>query len=42
MPDIDSLMQEWPPAFEEKLNQLGLPTGDLDCDLPTLVDIICG
>ncbi|XP_046676937.1 intraflagellar transport protein 46 homolog [Homalodisca vitripennis] len=42
MPDIDSLMQEWPAMFEEKLNQLGLPTADLDCDLPTLVDIICG
>ncbi|XP_054282617.1 intraflagellar transport protein 46 homolog [Macrosteles quadrilineatus] len=41
MPDIDSLMQEWPPQFEEKLNQLGLSTGELDCDLPTLVDIIC-
>lgn len=41
MPDIDGLMQEWPQEFEERLNQIGLPIGDLECDLLTLVDIIC-
>ncbi|CAH0388823.1 unnamed protein product [Bemisia tabaci] len=42
MPDIDSLMQEWPPELEQKLNQVGLPLDELDCDLPTLIDVICG
>ncbi|CAH2319532.1 intraflagellar transport 46 homolog isoform X2 [Pelobates cultripes] len=42
MPDIDTLMQEWPPEFEELLGKVGLPTADLDCDLPTYIDVICG
>ncbi|BES99863.1 intraflagellar transport 46 homolog (Chlamydomonas) [Nesidiocoris tenuis] len=41
MPDIDSLMQEWPPEFEEKLNEVGLPLEDLEVDLLTYVDVIC-
>ncbi|XP_075214197.1 intraflagellar transport 46 [Lycorma delicatula] len=41
MPDIDGLMQEWPQEFEECLNKIGLPIGDLECDLLTLVDIVC-
>ncbi|RZF32127.1 hypothetical protein LSTR_LSTR003990 [Laodelphax striatellus] len=41
MPDVDNLMQEWPSDFEERLNQIGLPIGDLDCDLLTYVDIVC-
>ena len=40
MPDIDKLMQEWPPEFEELLKEVDLPTADLDCDLSTYVDII--
>ncbi|CAB3998872.1 intraflagellar transport 46 homolog [Paramuricea clavata] len=42
MPDIESLMQEWPPEFEELLNQVGLPTAELDVDLPQYVDLVCG
>ncbi|XP_054714822.1 intraflagellar transport protein 46 homolog isoform X2 [Uloborus diversus] len=42
MPDIDTLMQEWPPEFEETLNQVGLPSADLDCSLEEYVDLICG
>ncbi|XP_039279162.1 uncharacterized protein LOC111061390 [Nilaparvata lugens] len=41
MPDVDNLMQEWPADFEERLNQIGLPIGDLDCDLLTYIDIVC-
>ncbi|XP_022326532.2 intraflagellar transport protein 46 homolog isoform X1 [Crassostrea virginica] len=41
MPDIDTLMQEWPPEFEELLKEVGLPTAELDCDLPQYVDLIC-
>ena len=29
MPDIDTLMQEWPPEFEELLNQVELLIRDL-------------
>ncbi|XP_014290907.1 intraflagellar transport protein 46 homolog [Halyomorpha halys] len=41
MPDIDGLMQEWPPEFENKLNEIGLPLEDLDVDILTYADIIC-
>jgi intraflagellar transport protein 46 len=41
MPDIDNLMQEWPPQVEETLKESGLPTADFDCDTTTYVDIIC-
>ena len=41
MPDIDLLMQEWPPEFEELLKEVGLPTAELDCDLSEYVEIIC-
>ncbi|KAL9963924.1 hypothetical protein ACROYT_G027480 [Oculina patagonica] len=42
MPDIESLMQEWPNEFEDLLNQVGLPTADLDVELNQYVDLICG
>ncbi|XP_053308462.1 intraflagellar transport protein 46 homolog [Spea bombifrons] len=42
MPEVDTLMQEWPPEFEELLGKVSLPTADLDCDLPTYIDLICG
>ncbi|KAJ8399015.1 hypothetical protein AAFF_G00416820 [Aldrovandia affinis] len=42
MPDIDSLMQEWPPEFEELLGKVSLPTADINCDLGEYIDIICG
>ncbi|XP_069677558.1 intraflagellar transport protein 46 homolog isoform X3 [Periplaneta americana] len=41
MPDIDSLMQEWPADVEQQLRETGLPIADLDCDLPRYVDIVC-
>jgi hypothetical protein len=41
MPDIDSLMQEWPADVEQQLQETGLPIADLDCDLPRYVDIVC-
>lgn len=42
MPEVDTLMQEWPTNVEQQLQQLGVPPADLDCDLSTYVDIICG
>ena len=33
MPDIDSLMEEWPPEMEEAFNNLTLPNEDIDLDL---------
>ena len=41
MPDIESLMQEWPAEFEEMLKQVNLPSAELDCELSEYVDIIC-
>ncbi|XP_076750444.1 intraflagellar transport 46 [Xylocopa sonorina] len=41
MPDIDSLLQQWPPEVEEKLNESELDFTSLDCDLPQFVDLIC-
>ncbi|XP_068096919.1 intraflagellar transport protein 46 homolog isoform X2 [Hyperolius riggenbachi] len=42
MPEIETLMQEWPPEFEQLLGKVGLPTADVDCDLATYIDMICG
>ncbi|GIY07701.1 intraflagellar transport protein 46 homolog [Caerostris extrusa] len=42
MPDIDTLMQEWPSDFEESLNQFGIPSAELDCSLEEYVELICG
>ncbi|XP_010573385.1 PREDICTED: intraflagellar transport protein 46 homolog [Haliaeetus leucocephalus] len=41
MPDIETLMQEWLPEFEELLGKVGLPTADMNCDLAEYVDMIC-
>ena len=41
MPDIDSLMQEWPPEVEEVIQEVAIPS-ELDCDLDSYVDIACG
>lgn len=41
MPDIETLMQEWPAEFEEALNNTELPSADLDVSLKEYVDIIC-
>ncbi|CAL4126333.1 unnamed protein product, partial [Meganyctiphanes norvegica] len=42
MPDIDSLMQEWPGEVEELLKEVDLPSAALEVDLPQYVDILCG
>lgn len=42
MPDIDTLMQEWPDEVEEQLASVEALGKDLDCDLLTLVDLVCG
>ncbi|CAD6193265.1 unnamed protein product [Caenorhabditis auriculariae] len=39
MPDIESLMQEWPPEFEHYLKTVKLPTADLDVSLDQYVDL---
>ncbi|MEQ2270220.1 Intraflagellar transport protein 46 [Xenotaenia resolanae] len=41
MPDIDSLMQEWPSEVEELLGRLQLPPARLGCGLQQYVDLIC-
>jgi len=41
MPDIDNLMQEWPPEVEAIISNLQLPTASLDVNLQTYVDLIC-
>ncbi|XP_043936850.1 intraflagellar transport protein 46 homolog isoform X2 [Protopterus annectens] len=41
MPDIDRLMQEWPPEFEELLGKVSLPTADINCSLDEYIDAIC-
>lgn len=41
MPDIDSLLQQWPPEVEDKLNEVELNFTQLDCQLPELIDLIC-
>jgi len=41
MPSVDHLMQEYPPEFSRAI--YNLPSlGGFDCDLKTLVDIVCG
>ncbi|CAJ1048385.1 intraflagellar transport protein 46 homolog [Xyrichtys novacula] len=42
MPDIDSLMQEWPAELEELLGRLTLPPARLQCGAAQYADIICG
>ncbi|CAB4062849.1 IFT46 [Lepeophtheirus salmonis] len=43
MPEIDSLMQEWPSEVETLLRkgEVDLPNAELDSDLETYVDIAC-
>ncbi|XP_073512702.1 intraflagellar transport protein 46 homolog isoform X2 [Phyllobates terribilis] len=40
MPEVETLMQEWPSEFEERLGKISLPTAELDCDLSTYIDMI--
>nr|XP_017497939.2 LOW QUALITY PROTEIN: intraflagellar transport protein 46 homolog [Manis javanica] len=41
MPDIDTLMQEWSPEFEELLGKVSLPTAEIDCSLAEYTDMVC-
>eukprot|EP01116_Phalansterium_solitarium_P008531 TRINITY_DN2244_c0_g1_i2.p3 TRINITY_DN2244_c0_g1~~TRINITY_DN2244_c0_g1_i2.p3 ORF type:complete len:129 (+),score=55.97 TRINITY_DN2244_c0_g1_i2:297-683(+) len=41
MPDIESLMQEWPNEIEKLLESIKLPTADLDVDVKTFSRIVC-
>ena len=42
LPDIENLMQEWDPEFEEVLDSnVTLPPPELDCDLGQYVTILC-
>ncbi|CAH8490970.1 unnamed protein product [Heterobilharzia americana] len=41
MPEISQLMAEWPTTFEECLQNVQLPSSQLDCSLKDYVDIIC-
>ncbi|KAF3850582.1 hypothetical protein F7725_012354 [Dissostichus mawsoni] len=41
MPDIDSLMQEWPPELEELLGRLHPPPARLACSLDQYSDAVC-
>jgi intraflagellar transport protein 46 len=42
MPAIESLMQEWPPGFEEVLNSdLQLPPPNIDLDMEQYVKMLC-
>lgn len=42
MPDVSSLMSEWPEQFEQTLKSVSIPTAELNCTLQEYVDIICG
>jgi len=41
MPDIESLMQVWPPQFEDELSRSKLPSKDLDVSLEDYARIVC-
>lgn len=41
VPDIDSLMQEWPAELEEQLGRLQLPPARLHCSLQQYADTVC-
>lgn len=41
MPDLDSLMQEWPQSVEMLLRKDGFPSYKLRCTLAEYIDIVC-
>ena len=41
MPDIDKLMEEWPPEFEDLLRDVSLPNADLEASLAEFARIAC-
>lgn len=41
MPDLDTLMEEWPPEFQQLLSKLQIPSAGLNCTLENYIDIVC-
>eukprot|EP00049_Salpingoeca_infusionum_P010013 m.169862 g.169862 ORF g.169862 m.169862 type:complete len:340 (+) comp14512_c1_seq1:447-1466(+) len=41
MPDMETLMQEWPPEMEALFAKMGAPSADLDVSLQQFTDIAC-
>ena len=41
MPDIDAIMEMWPPEFEQALEGLQLPSPELDMTLPEYTRVLC-
>ena len=41
MPDIESLMKEWPPEVEEVIQTMKMPNGHIGLTLPDLVQVLC-
>ncbi|VUZ55799.1 unnamed protein product, partial [Hymenolepis diminuta] len=42
VPDLTSLMREWPEEFEKTLKTVNLPNASLNCSLKEYIDIVCG
>ncbi len=42
MPDLTTLMTEWPEEFEKTLRSAILPSSALNCNLKEYVDIVSG
>ena len=41
MPDIDAMLDMWPPEFEQALEGLQLPSPELDMSLPEYTRVLC-
>ncbi|GLC38524.1 Intraflagellar transport protein 46 [Pleodorina starrii] len=41
MPEIEALMQEWPPEVEGFLKSMKMPTGDVELDIKTYAKLVC-
>lgn len=41
MPDVDSLMQAWDPEFEQMINGIELPEGEVDIPIEELLKYTC-
>lgn len=42
IPDIDTLMTEWPSKMEQTLNNIGFPNANLNCSLKFYIELMCG
>jgi len=41
MPEVDSLMSEWPKEMEEMFKNMKIPSADMNCSLQEYIDIVC-